>query len=283
MQKARKLIREYDPIIAIGVGGYASGPVLRAAARAGIPTLLQEQNNYAGVTNKLLARHARKICVAFEGMEKYFPGEKIVLTGNPVRKMEISKELRKEGYIHFDLDWDLPVVLILGGSLGARSINEAMLSNYEQMIAKGMQIIWQTGRLYVDEMKRRIASESPYLKVHAFLDRMDLAYNVADLVVSRAGAISISELCVFGKVSVLIPSPNVAEDHQTKNAKALAGKEAAVLLKDSDAGEKLGTITVELLDDRKRCDQMVANIKALARPDADKAIVDEVFKLMDMN
>jgi UDP-N-acetylglucosamine--N-acetylmuramyl-(pentapeptide) pyrophosphoryl-undecaprenol N-acetylglucosamine transferase len=283
LHRARRLIREFRPIIAIGVGGYASGPILRAAARAGIPTLLQEQNNYAGVTNKILAMHAGKICVAYEGMEKYFPEEKIVVTGNPVRKMEISRELKNEGYEYFELVNDRPVVLILGGSLGARSINEAMLRNYERMIEDGMQIIWQTGRLYVDEMKQRVAAADPCLKIHAFLTRVDLAYNVADLVVSRAGAISISELCLAGKVAVLIPSPNVAEDHQTKNAMALAEKEAAILLKDSDAGEELGIRTIELLQDANRCARMAANIKALAKPGADRAIVDEIVKLIEMN
>lgn len=281
--KAKKIIKNFKPQIAIGVGGYASGPLLRSAARRGIPTLLQEQNSYAGVTNKLLAKKAGKICVAYKGMDKYFSAEKIVLTGNPVRNLTLSDKLREEGIKHFKLNNKLPVLLVIGGSLGARTINESILGGLEEILKHDIQLIWQTGKFYFEEMEERLPANNERLKMHAFLTRMDLAYNVADLVVSRAGAISISELCLLGKPSILVPSPNVAEDHQTKNALALVEENAAMMIKDKDIAKQLTPKAIELLNNKKRSIELAANIKQLAKPEATQHIVDEVLKLIEEN
>ena len=239
---AKKVIKDFKPMVAVGVGGYASGPTLKVAGSMGIPTLIQEQNSYAGVTNKILAKSAKKICVAYEGMERFFPKEKIVLTGNPVRQGLVDSRISKaEASEKFGLDKNLKTVLIIGGSLGARTLNESVLGHLDEIRNSDVQFIWQTGKYYSDEIKKRMSEVKPLdnLRVMDFISDMDYAYAVADLVVSRAGAGSISELCVLNKPAILIPSPNVAEDHQTKNAMALANKSAAIFLKDADAPEKL--------------------------------------------
>jgi UDP-N-acetylglucosamine--N-acetylmuramyl-(pentapeptide) pyrophosphoryl-undecaprenol N-acetylglucosamine transferase len=279
---ARRIVRDFKPAIAIGVGGYASGPVLRSAANRGIPTLIQEQNSYAGVTNKLLAKKVLKICVAYEHMEQFFPKMKLVHTGNPVRNLNLSEKHREDGFKFFNLKTDKPVLLVIGGSLGARTINEAIIGDLKKLNDSGIQVIWQTGSYYYDQIQKELAIiDHKYIHVHDFISRMDLAYNVANLVISRAGAISISELCVTGKASVLVPSPNVAEDHQTKNALALVEEKAAVMIKDSDAKQKLVNKALELISKPEECDLLAANSKRLAKPEATARIVDEVFKLVE--
>ena len=240
--KARKIIKDFKPHAAVGVGGYASGPTLKVAGSMGIPTLLQEQNSYAGVTNKLLAKQAAKICVAYEGMERFFDKNKIILTGNPVRQNLLDTKLsREEAVRSFGLDTTKKTVLIIGGSLGARTINRCVMQGLEKIKASGVQFIWQTGKFYIDEAKAAVrqAGELPMLYVTDFIADMATAYRAADLVISRAGAGSISELCLLEKPVILVPSPNVAEDHQTKNALALVNKDAALYVKDSEAAEKL--------------------------------------------
>lgn len=282
VRMAGKLIDDFKPDIAIGVGGYASGPLLRSAARKGIPTLLQEQNSYAGVTNKLLARRALKICVAYKNMEKYFPAEKIVLTGNPVRNLVIKDSLREEAYTHFGLKPGLPVLLVVGGSLGARTINRALLAGYSKLVDAKCQVIWQTGKYYAGEIRQALQGrESENIRVMDFISRMDLAYNAADLMISRAGAISISEICLTGRASILVPSPNVAEDHQTQNAMALVGEDAAVMVKDADAETLLIDEALSILEDNNRRTSLSANSKKLAKPDATVRIVDEVYKILN--
>jgi UDP-N-acetylglucosamine--N-acetylmuramyl-(pentapeptide) pyrophosphoryl-undecaprenol N-acetylglucosamine transferase len=280
--KAGKIISDFQPDVVIGVGGYASGPVLRTAASRGIPTLIQEQNSYAGITNKLLARKASTICVAYHYMEKYFPVGKIHLTGNPVRTFNISEKLRHDGLKYFDLRDRIPVILVIGGSLGAATINEAMLNGTTMLIKQQVQVIWQTGKYYINSVqKSMLAIDHENIRIYDFISRMDLAYNVADLVISRAGAISISEICLVGKASILVPSPNVAEDHQTKNAKALLGENAAEMISDKDAKEQLVLRALELVTDHARCHSLSINSKRLAKPDATSRIVDEVFKLIE--
>lgn len=279
---AKKIVQDFQPEIAIGVGGYASGPLLRAAAAAKIPTLIQEQNSYAGITNKLLSKKVNVICVAYEKMHRFFPKNKIVFTGNPVRENLIDNTgNREEALKYFGLNNKERVVLITGGSLGARSLNNAVLKNLEIMAKSGIQVIWQTGAFYFNQIANELKDSKPKnLHVHQFLTRMDLAYAAADLVISRAGAGTISELCIIGKPAILVPSPNVAEDHQTKNAMALVEKEAAIMLKDVEIDLKLFPVTLRLVKDEERCKIMAANIKALAMPEATKAIVDEVEKLI---
>ena len=279
LKKARKIIKEFQPDIAIGVGGYASGPVLKAAVRKGIPSILQEQNSYAGVTNKLLAGKVQKICVAYPEMEKYFPAEKIVLTGNPIRKNLLEKvENKKEAYDFFELNADKPVVLLVGGSQGAGTLNESIFANLEMIENSGVQIIWQTGKYYYSNIQERLKSNKPEnLKICEFVSRMDLAYAVADLVISRAGAGTISELCLLGKPSVLVPSPNVAEDHQTKNAMALVKNSAAVMIRDADAKEQLWRETFSLIKDEQKLQTLGKNILGMAKPDAAKEIVDVIL------
>ncbi|MBO7255300.1 MAG: undecaprenyldiphospho-muramoylpentapeptide beta-N-acetylglucosaminyltransferase, partial [Paludibacteraceae bacterium] len=229
MRKVRQVIKDFRPDVAIGVGGYASGAAMKVAARMGIPVLLQEQNGFAGVTNKLLKNDAAKICVAYEGMERFFPAEKIILTGNPVRQ-NLTQGSREEAYSHFSLSPEKKTLLIIGGSLGARTINNSVKTHLQLLAESGVQVIWQTGKFYIDDCKKEAEKiANPNLIVTDFVSRMDLAYAVADLVISRAGASSISELCLLGKPSILVPSPNVAEDHQTHNAMALVRKNAAVL------------------------------------------------------
>lgn len=279
---AKKVINQFEPQIAIGVGGFASGPLLRAAARRGIPTLIQEQNSYAGITNKLLAKKARTICVAYDNMEKYFPDEKIVLTGNPIRENLLSGlKNNREAFDYFGLKNTGKVILIVGGSLGARSINNAVLKNISLIAGSGVEVIWQTGSIYYREILEKMKDATPpNLHIHEFLSRMDLAYAAAGVVISRAGAGTISELCLVGKPSILVPSPNVAEDHQTKNARALADKGAAILITDSDIDEKLLPEAIRLIQNETECKQLSENIKLLARPNATRQIVDEAEKLV---
>lgn len=282
---AGKLIRKFSPDVVIGVGGYASGPVLRKAARMGIPTLIQEQNSYAGVTNRLLAKKARKICVAYEGMEKYFPAGKLVMAGNPVRKeiMELSaKGNRTEARSVFGLDNESTVLLVLGGSLGARSINQAVLSGLKMIFESGIRVIWQCGKYYYEEAKRSLGEiYGNRIKLHDFIREMDQAYQAADAIISRAGAITISELCHVGKPAILVPSPNVAEDHQTKNAQTLDAKSAAICIADHEAGEKLILSALELLKDTGRMRELSENIAGLAIDDSAGLIAAEVIGIME--
>ncbi len=279
MRLANKLISGFKPDVVIGVGGFASGPVLRAAVRQGIPAVLQEQNSYAGVTNKLLASKVKKICVAYSGMERYFPAEKIVLTGNPVRKNLIEAIVNKEeAFGYFKLNTGRPVVLIVGGSLGARTLNESVMANLDLIRRTDVRIIWQTGSFYYKEMLDRLGADTPEnLLPFEFVSRMDYAYAAADVVISRAGAGTISELCLLGKPAVLVPSPNVAEDHQTKNARALVENQSAVLIKDVDSKELLLKETFSLLDDIPRLKSLAENIRKLGRPNAAKDIVDVIL------
>lgn len=282
LTKAKKIVRDFNPDIAIGVGGYASGPLLRVASNRGIPTLIQEQNSYAGVTNKLLAKKASTICVAYEGMEEFFPKEKIVLTGNPIRQDLASDISADEAHEFFQLDPSKKIILVIGGSLGALTINNSILSNLQQIKDSDTQILWQCGRRYHSELVLQLSEkeEAKDIYLHDFIGRMDLAYKVADLVISRAGASSISELSVLGKPVVLVPSPNVAEDHQTKNAMALVNRNAGIMIKDSEAVETLIQTSLDLVRDDAQLAILAENIKKMALLDADNKIVDEVEKLV---
>lgn len=280
--KSKKIIKEFKPDVAVGVGGYASGPMLQVAKSNGVPYLLQEQNSYAGITNKLLASAASKICVAYDGMEKFFPAEKIMLTGNPVRSELLKiKGLREEAIKFFELDRAKKIVFITGGSLGARTLNESVLSQIDLINASDVQIIWQTGRFYystiVENASRQMRSG---IKIFEFISNMDMAYAAADVIIARAGAGTISELCLVQKPVVLVPSPNVAEDHQTKNAMSLVNKNAAVLVKDSEAKTKLISTVFELLKNEKQLAELSTNISALAKPNAANDIAFEVLKLI---
>lgn len=282
MRLARKIIKEFKPDVAIGVGGFASGPVLKAAVQNGVPAVIQEQNSYAGVTNKLLSSKVKKICVAYPDMERYFPKDKIVLTGNPIRKNLAEGVIDKnEAYAYFKLDAAKPVVLIVGGSLGARTLNESVIASLELIRKSGAQVIWQTGSYYYSEMISRLGSEKPEnLFPMEFVSRMDYAYAVADVVISRAGAGTISELCLLAKPSILVPSPNVAEDHQTKNALALVDNHAAILIKDVDSKEQLFKQTFSLLADRDKLKTLSENMKKLGRPHAARDIVDVIIEVV---
>lgn len=283
--KARKIIKEFAPQVAVGVGGYASGPTLKTAASMNIPTLIQEQNSYAGVTNKILSKKAKMICVAYDGMERFFPHEKIKFTGNPVRKSLIEMRAnRSEAIKAMGLDESKKCVLIVGGSLGARSINEAILANIEEIKAhKEIQFIWQTGKLYFEEMKKRTkeAGSPENLIVTDFVSNMANALGAADLVVSRAGAGSISEFALLGKAVILVPSPNVSEDHQTKNAMALVEKDAAIYVADAKAKEELVKKAIETVCDSKKISMLERNVVELGKPDAAEVIADEVIMLAD--
>lgn len=281
--KARSIIREFKPDIAVGVGGYASGPLLKTASMMGIPTLLQEQNSYAGVTNKLLAKKAKKICVAYEGMEKFFPADKIILTGNPVRQNLLANKYTKtEALQNFGFSEGKKTILILGGSLGARTINQTLMDALETIKANSdIQFIWQTGKIYIDEVRQAVAKSSfTNLFVTDFIKEMDKAYAAADLVISRAGAGSISEFCLLEKPVILVPSPNVAEDHQTKNALALANKDAAIYVKDAEAHDQLMPIALQTVKDDAKLASLRENIVKLALPDSAKIIANEVLKLI---
>ena len=282
---AKKIIKDFAPQAAVGVGGYASGPTLKMAASMDIPTLIQEQNSYAGVTNKILSKRARMICVAYDGMERFFPKEKIKLTGNPVRKNLLAMRAnRKEAMKAMGLDENKKCVLIVGGSLGARSINEGIISSIGQIGAnKDIQFIWQTGKLYFEEMKRRAAEagKPENLTITDFVSDMGNALSAADLVVSRAGAGSISEFALLGKAVILVPSPNVSEDHQTKNAMALVDKDAAIYVADANVKEELIEKAIETVNDGMKIAQLEANIVKMGKPDAASEIADEVLRLAD--
>ena len=278
---ARRIVADFKPDIAIGVGGYCSGPTLKAAQRAGVPTLLQEQNSYAGVTNKLLAKKARSICVAYPGLERFFPADKIILTGNPVRKDLFAKSISKEkARERFGLNPKRPTVLVVGGSLGALTLNESMEAGIRRLNEEGIQVIWQTGKNFGDRGTTAVKNLDGVV-VTKFISDMAAAYAAADLVVSRAGAGSISELELLGKPCILVPSPNVAEDHQTKNARALSDKGAAILVADADAREKLVDEIIATVRDNARLQDMSAEIRRLALPDSAEKIVDEVIKIIN--
>ena len=282
---AKKIIKEFAPHAAVGVGGYASGPTLKMASSMGIPTLIQEQNSYAGVTNKILSKHAKMICVAYDGMERFFPKEKIILTGNPVRKNLLDmRGSRKEAMKTMGLDENKKCVLIVGGSLGARSINEGIIANIEKIRANSdIQFIWQTGKLYFEEMKKRAdeLGKPKNLTITDFVSNMASALSAADIVVSRAGAGSISEFALLGKAVILVPSPNVSEDHQTKNAMALVDKDAAIYVADENVKEELIDKAVETVHDRMKIELLETNILKMGKPDAASEIADEVLKLAD--
>ena len=278
ISRARRIVKDFRPDIAIGVGGYASGPTLKAAQRAGIPTLIQEQNSYAGVTNKLLAKKADRICVAYEGMERFFPGYKIVMTGNPVRAALLEERSKEEARSGFGLDPGRPTLLVVGGSLGARTLNEAMEASLDKFTAAGVQVIWQTGKNFGDRAEKAAAGKKG-IAVMKFITDMAAAYAAADIVVSRAGAGSISELELLGKPCILVPSPNVAEDHQTKNALALADAGAAILISDADARGKLTDTALAAIASPERLRDMGDRISRLAIQGSDRLIVDEVLKL----
>ena len=278
---AKKIIKDFRPQVAVGVGGYASGPTLNKAAAMGIPCLIQEQNSYAGVTNKLLAKKAEKICVAYEGMERFVPAEKIILTGNPVRQALLETTITREDAIRsFGLDPEKKTILLVGGSLGARTINESMLRHLDLIKESGLQFIWQTGKYYSAEIAERLkGQELPNLKVTDFITDMGSAYRAADLVISRAGASSISEFCLIGKPVILVPSPNVAEDHQTKNALALSTRGAAIYIKDADAPDILLQTAIDTVNDAGKLKSLSENVLKLGLPDSANIIAKEVIAL----
>ena len=281
---ARKIVKDFQPHAAVGVGGYASGPTLKVAGSMGVPTLLQEQNSYAGVTNKLLAKQAKKICVAYEGMERFFDKDKILLTGNPVRQGLLNhSKTREEAIATFGLDPSKRTILILGGSLGARTINQCLMENLDKVKSSGIQFIWQTGKIYIEEAKAAVAKagELPMLHVTDFISDMATAYCAADLVISRAGAGSISEFCLLQKPVILVPSPNVAEDHQTKNALALVNKNAALYVKDMEAKELLLDKAIEAVKQPDLLKNLSKNITELAFTDSANIIAKEVIKLAE--
>ena len=281
---ASQILKEFKPMVAVGVGGYASGPTLNKAAAMGIPCLIQEQNSYAGVTNKLLAKKAEKICVAYEGMERFFPAEKIIMTGNPVRQNVLESKLsQEEARKSFGLDAKKKTILLVGGSLGARTINESVLQHLDLIKTSGIQYIWQTGKYYhtaiLEQLKKYEEENLPMLKVTDFISDMGAAYKAADLIISSAGASSISEFCLIGKPVILVPSPNVAEDHQTKNAMALVNKEAALYVKDAEAPATLLTLAVDTINDDQKLAKLSENILKLGLRNSADIIADEVIKL----
>jgi UDP-N-acetylglucosamine--N-acetylmuramyl-(pentapeptide) pyrophosphoryl-undecaprenol N-acetylglucosamine transferase len=282
LRLAKKTIKEFNPDVAVGVGGYASGPVLKQSERLGIPVLIQEQNSTSGVTNRLLAGKASVICVAYDGMDKYFPAGRVVKTGNPVRQnFDNLGQLRKEALGFFNLRNDLPVILILGGSLGAGKINKLLSDNIETVKNSGCQFLWQTGKFYYENIKKIVTESSAgNIAVYPFIDKMDLAFSAADVIVSRAGAGTISELCLVGKPVILVPSPNVAEDHQTRNAKALEGKGAAIVIADDLVEKLLLNEMTKLVYDTQKKRMLSENISKMAERDADLRIAKEVLKLI---
>ena len=275
------IVRKFKPAVVIGTGGYASGPLLFVASKLSIPSLIQEQNSFPGITNKLLSKSVQKICVAYENMQRFFPKDKLLLLGNPIRKDLIDSSSKKvQGIKHFGLDENKPIILVIGGSLGARTINEAMAALIDSLESNDIQFIWQTGITF-EKQALELIKDKKNIQASAFIYEMDLAYSVADIIISRAGASTISELCLVGKPSILVPSPNVAEDHQTKNAMALVDKSAAIMVKDIEAKNDLGKTLTELLKDNKKQEELTKNIKKLAIADSSKLIVDEVLKLID--
>ena len=283
VRMAKKIIKDFKPDIAVGVGGYASGPILKAASSCGVPTLIQEQNSYAGVTNKMLAEKASRICVAYEGMERFFPKDKIVITGNPCRQdLVVSVENKKNGIEFFNLDSDKKTILMVGGSLGARTLNEGIVAAFSKIAQSNVQIIWQCGKYYFNDMLK-LKSEGKIpdnVQLLDFISRMDYAYSVADLIISRAGAGSISEFCLLEKPVILVPSPNVAEDHQTRNAEALANKDAAIMISDAEAPAKLFETALALVDNDEQLKSLSKNIAKLAQHDSAKRIVEEIANVI---
>lgn len=288
--KSKKTVIDFKPDAVVGVGGYASGPLLYAATGYGIPALIQEQNSFAGITNKLLAKRASIICVAYENMERFFPKEKIKITGNPVRKdlIEIKYAMNKpefiqEAYNHFQLNEQKQTILIFGGSLGARTINNSVVEQFDTIQKNNdIQIIWQCGKLYYEEMQQKLnAREAGNIKLHEFIARMDYAYSVANVIIARAGAITVSELCIVAKPAILVPSPNVAEDHQTKNAMALVEKNAAIMVKDSNAPDEMIKQAIALLNNTEKKQQLAKNINGFAKPQSTQDIANEVLKLIN--
>ena len=279
---ARNIIRRFRPMAAVGVGGYASGPTLNECAKHGVPCLIQEQNSYAGVTNKILAKKVERICVAYEGMERFFPADKIMKTGNPVRQSLLDTKMTKaEALRSFGLDEGKKTILVVGGSLGARTMNESVMQHLDDIKASGVQMIWQTGKYYNASISESLKGRTdlPMLKVTDFISDMGAAYKAADIVISRAGASSISEFCLIGKPVILVPSPNVAEDHQTKNAMALVNKDAALYVSDADAPAQAVALALKTVKDDARLAALGANIKKLALPDSADTIADEVIRL----
>ena len=277
--KSRSIIRKFKPDVVIGTGGFASGPLLQMANSLNIPTVIQEQNSFPGITNKLLSKKANKICVAYENLERFFPKEKMILTGNPVRQdvLDIDNK-RSEAISYFNLDDNKKTLLVLGGSLGSRRINQLIEKELDFLLALGIQVFWQCGNFYMAEYK--LFSEKEDVQVVSFIDRMDLIYAAADFVISRAGASSVSELCLVGKPTIFIPSPNVAEDHQTKNGKAIVDKKGALLIKESELDEKFESVFNKLIHDENLQTNLSLNMKKLAKPNATKDIVDEIIKLI---
>ena len=284
IRMVKSIVKDFKPDVAVGVGGYASGATLDAAAKMGIPCLIQEQNSYAGVTNKHLASKARKICVAYEGMERFFPADKIMITGNPVRQNLIETKMsREEAVTSFGLDPKKKTILFVGGSLGARTVNESILRRLDVIRKSEVQIIWQTGKFYSAKIKAQLENAEPVknLVVTDFISDMGTAYKAADLIISRAGASSISEFCLIGKPVILVPSPNVAEDHQTKNAMSLVNKQAAMIMKDAQAPDELVDLALETVNSKEKLESLSMNIKKLALPDSANIIADEVLKLAE--
>lgn len=277
--KSRKIVKQFKPDVVIGTGGFASGPLLKAASGMGVPTVVQEQNSYPGITNKWLAKNADKVCVAYEGLEQFFPAGKIVLTGNPVRQDLLDVAAKKEEAAGtFGLNPDKKTVLVLGGSLGSRRINQLIDKEISWLLAQDVQLIWQCGKLYYEEYRHHGDKEG--VNVLSFIDRMDLVYAAADVVISRSGASSVSELCVVGKPVLFIPSPNVAEDHQTKNAQAIVDKQGAVMLKESQLDTQFQPVFQDLLENEEKRHKLGSTIKKLARPNATNDIVEEIIKLV---
>jgi UDP-N-acetylglucosamine--N-acetylmuramyl-(pentapeptide) pyrophosphoryl-undecaprenol N-acetylglucosamine transferase len=283
MIRSRRIVRHFNPDVAVGVGGYASGPILRAAERKQVPVLLQEQNSYAGVTNRLLARSARTICVAYEHMDRYFPTERIVLTGNPVRRKLLElKDHREKGLKEFELDEGKKVCLVIGGSLGARTLNQSIREGLDKLNRNDLQVLWQCGKYDQRESEESVKrSELKNIRVLPFISKMEHAYAVADVIISRAGAITISELCLVGKPVILVPSPNVAEDHQTRNAEALISRNAAVMVPDHQARELLVDKMLKLMENTALREELSTNIKQLGIPDASERIAVEIKKILD--
>ncbi len=278
MWNSFKIIKSFKPDVVIGTGGFASGAVLKAASMLNIPTVIQEQNSYPGITNKLLAKRANKICVAYENLERFFPKDKMILTGNPVRQDLINEASKSEAIAYFNLDANKKTLLVLGGSLGARRINQLIEKELDFLLSQNIQIIWQCGKLYLNDYSKY--TEKDNVQVVAFIDRMDLVYAAADVVISRSGASSVSELCIVGKPTIFIPSPNVAEDHQTKNAKAISDKSGAILIKESELEAQFETVFSDLISNESKQLGLSQNIKKLAKPNATKDIVEEIVKLI---
>jgi UDP-N-acetylglucosamine--N-acetylmuramyl-(pentapeptide) pyrophosphoryl-undecaprenol N-acetylglucosamine transferase len=281
MWRARRIVSRFAPDVVVGTGGYASGPIMRSAQQADIPTLIQEQNSYAGVTNKLLGKKAEKVCVAYDNMDAFFPADRITFTGNPVRSDILNLDgKREEGLKYYGLDADKKTIVVIGGSLGARTLNNAMQQNtkfFEKY--DGIQVMWQCGKFYELQYAECETAQLPNVQMRAFIDRMDLLYATADVVISRAGALSISELCLVGKPAILVPSPNVAEDHQTKNALALVEKGAARLVRDAEANEKMLQEALLVLENEALAFGLGESIRQLGRPNAAEAIAEEAIKL----